>query len=167
MAGCPLDCSGHGTCDKTSQKCQCYEEWKGDGCNVPICPGDNCGPHGTCSLSNHRKGCNCNHRYRGMCTTLVIILKLNLIVLSPPANDAWSKVMFLHLSHSVHRGVCLWGGLHLGVRGSACREGLPPVGGSPPPPLDTTGYGQRASGTHPTIMHSCFKSIFHLPGCQV
>ena len=68
MAGCPLDCSGHGTCDKTSQKCQCYEEWKGDGCNVPICPGDNCGPYGTCSLSNHRKGCNCNHRYRGMCT---------------------------------------------------------------------------------------------------
>ena len=47
-------------------------------------------------------------------------------------------------------------------------EGLHPWGGSAssgvgqtPPPSDTTGYGQRAGGTHPTIMHSCL-CRFHL-----
>ena len=82
MAGCPLDCSGHGTCDRSSQKCQCYEEWKGDGCNVPVCPGNTCGPHGTCSMSSHRKGCNCNHRYRGMDTAHVTLLQPNLLYFS-------------------------------------------------------------------------------------
>ena len=79
-------------------------------------------------------------------------------------------------------GVCiLWGGgLHLGGRGSVSwgkgvciqeERGLHPGGagvciqrggglhpgglGKPPSPSDTRGYSQRASGTHPTGMHSC------------
>ena len=34
--------------------------------------------------------------------------------------------------------------------GSASRGGW-----ADPPPPDTTGYGLRAGGTHPTGMHSC------------
>ena len=30
------------------------------------------------------------------------------------------------------------------------------MGWADPPPLDTTGYGQQAGGTHPTRMHSYF-----------
>ena len=59
-------------------------------------------------------------------------------LLLPPANEVWGKVMFLHLT------VCSQGG-------SASN------GGRPPPKSDITGYGQRAGGTHPTEMHSCFK----------
>ena len=69
----------------------------------------------------------------------------------------FAKVMFIHpsVSHSVHRGVCIQGVCILGgwICGvSASRGGL-----GRPPPSDTTGYGQRAGGTHPTGMHSCFK----------
>ena len=70
------------------------------------------------------------------------------------------------MCHSVHRG----GDLHLGVGGlhpggggsasgwgvSASRRGQHPGRDQIPSlPLDTTGYGQRASGMHPTGMHSC------------
>ena len=33
--------------------------------------------------------------------------------LLPPANEIWSKVMFLRLCHSVHRRVCLQRGVYL------------------------------------------------------
>ena len=62
--------------------------------------------------------------------------------LLPPA-----KVMFLHLSVILFtrgRGLCIEGG------GSASKGG-----GQIPSPSDTTGYGQRTGGTHPTGMHSC------------
>ena len=55
-------------------------------------------------------------------------------LLLPPANEVWRKVMFLHLCHSVHRGVCLQrGSTFRGVCiqwGSASREWgcLPPEG---------------------------------------
>ena len=52
-------------------------------------------------------------------------------------------------------GVCLGGGGCLGGR-SASRRGL----GRPLPPSDTMGYSQRAGGTHPTGMHSCFWGNF-------
>ena len=75
--------------------------------------------------------------------------------------------MFLHLSvsHSVHRGALHRGGLHPRslLPGFVCiQEGLHPGGfGQTPLPLsDTTGYGQRAGGTHHTGMHSCFLSIY-------
>ena len=64
----------------------------------------------------------------------------------------FAKVMFLHLSvsHSVHGGgVCMGGSGGLGSL----------------PPLDTTGYGQRAGGTHPTEMHSLL--LFSLPVHEV
>ena len=55
------------------------------------------------------------------------------------------------MCHSVHGQ-----GLHPGEGGSAwggvC---IQRVGQTPPPPPDTTGYGQRADGTHPIGMHSC------------
>ena len=82
--------------------------------------------------------------------------------------------------HSVHRGALpprrgLPGGLHpAGVciqgrvciqRGSAsrgvCIQGA--VGQTPPPPpSNTTGYGHREVGTHPTGMHSCLEIVLVL-----
>ena len=78
------------------------------------------------------------------------------IQLLPPANEVWGKVMFSQVSviqstggsasreevsASRRRGVCIQeeGGV------------IPPC-----PPSDTTGYGQRAGGTHPTGIHSRF-----------
>ena len=70
----------------------------------------------------------------------------------------FAKVMFLHLSvsHSVHRGaVCL----------SAYWDTPSPPGAYPLPGADTPQctvhagrYGQQASGTHPTGMHTCYLS---------
>ena len=80
-----------------------------------------------------------------------------------PANEVCKGYVFI--------GVFLWAGggknqeggpvsrvrgLH--PRGSASRGRSASKGKvcpNPPPPLDTTGYGQRAGGTHPTGMHSC------------
>ena len=66
----------------------------------------------------------------------------------------FAKVMFLHLSVILFTG----GGLHAG-------EDLHPGGSASkgvwqtPSPSDTTGYGQRAGGTHPTGMHSFFTAL--------
>ena len=66
----------------------------------------------------------------------------------------------LHPGGSASRGSASREGLHLGewsaprgglYPGEVCIQGV----GNPPPPLDTTGYRQRAGGTHPTGMHSC------------
>ena len=66
----------------------------------------------------------------------------------PPANEVWGKVMFLHLS--VHRGVCLQGGLHpegLSTGGSACGW------------VDQLLGTRNASSMHPTGMLSSFSLI--------
>ena len=73
----------------------------------------------------------------------------------------------------LHRGagrVCIQGGLHqsgLHSRGICIQEGvriqavcigeggLHPGGSGQTPSSDTTGYSQRAGGTHPTGMYSC------------
>ena len=55
----------------------------------------------------------------------------------------------LHPGVSASRGVC--------IRGFYIQRGLD----RPPTPADTTGYGQRAGGTHPIGMHSSF-SLFAL-----
>ena len=66
----------------------------------------------------------------------------------------------LHPGVGLHRGgpasewVCIGGGLHPGgpnPGGGPASRGV----GQTPPQLDTTRYGQRAGGTHPTGMHSC------------
>ena len=64
----------------------------------------------------------------------------------------------LHPGGGLHpRGICIQKGerrcLHLGR--SASRWGK--LGN--PSPLDTTGHGQRAGGTHPTGMYSCSKIL--------
>ena len=66
---------------------------------------------------------------------------------SPPANEGY-----------VFIGVCLWsrGG---GVSASGPGGGSATPSGRHPPPVDTTGYGQQAGGTHPTGMHSRYKFI--------
>ena len=54
----------------------------------------------------------------------VVIGAGGLNVLLPPANEVWGKVIFLHLSHSVHRG---------GVPGQVpLRAGTPPRAGTAP-----------------------------------
>ena len=62
--------------------------------------------------------------------------------------DSWNGPVFWDRS-----GVCI-------QRGSASREGLHPGSAfrGKTPPSDTTVYGQRAGGTHPTGMHSCLMS---------
>ena len=71
----------------------------------------------------------------------------------------FAKVMFLHLSasHSVHTGSCI-------QRGTASRGGSASGGvciqgglGQTPPQSDNMVYGQRAGGTYPTGMHSCYE----------
>ena len=95
--------------------------------------------------------------------------------LIPPANAGWGKVKLLHLSvsHSVHRGR-VSAPLHAGIHPPAntppgrltppqadepldrnTNLGRHPLG-RPPVPPDTTGYGPKAGGNHPTGMHSCF-----------
>ena len=62
-----------------------------------------------------------------------------------PANEVCEGYVFTGLSTRGGGGVSTsGGGLH------------PGVGLADPP--DTTGYGQRAGGTHPTGMHSCLVS---------
>ena len=71
----------------------------------------------------------------------------------PAYYSPFAKVMFLYLSvsHSVHRGVCL----------SACWDTHPEQ--TPPPPRKQTPlctvhagrYGQQAGSMHPTGMQSC------------
>ena len=59
----------------------------------------------------------------------------------PPAIEVWGKVIF---SQALSLCPMEGGGLHPGGLGR-------------PPPSDTTRYGQRADGTHPTGMHSCLE----------
>ena len=92
----------------------------------------------------------------------------------PPATKLGQGYIFTGVCDSVHRGVCL----------SACWDTTPPGAGPPdqaPPleqapsqtrnPLDQAAppstehagrYGQRAGGTHPTGMQSCFGEDFPL-----
>ena len=58
--------------------------------------------------------------------------------------------VFTSICHSVHEG----GGSASGGEGWA----------DPPPPSDTTGYGQRAGGTHPIGMHSCNLNMILVEG---
>ena len=61
----------------------------------------------------------------------------------------------------VYQSFCLQGGLLLGdlhLGGGSTSGGGGEVGHTPP--SDTTGYGQRAGGTHPTGMHSCLKILW-------
>ena len=70
----------------------------------------------------------------------------------PAATKLGQGNVFTGVCDSVHRGggVCL----------SAYRDTTPPREQTPPPGADTpteqtTAYGQRAAGKHPTGMHSC------------
>ena len=69
----------------------------------------------------------------------------------PPANEVWDKVIFLHPSVILFTGRRVSAPLHAGVHPQA---DTPLLGRYPP--LDTTGYGQKAGGTHPTGMHTCY-----------
>ena len=94
----------------------------------------------------------------------------HLIVLLPPANKIWSKVIFSHLCvilfiggsasrGSASRGVCLQErGLHpWGVYlGGSASMGV----GQTVPHLDTMRYGQRVGGMDPTGMYSCWTLMF-------
>ena len=65
----------------------------------------------------------------------------------PPANEAWEGYVFM----PVFQSFCSQGEVGLYPGGSAPRGGLHPWGlVGQTPPSDTTGYGQRAGGTHPT-----------------
>ena len=96
------------------------------------------------------------------------------LLLLPPANEVWGKVIFLHQFVILFKGgVCGWQGACVakggmcgervvrgkgGVRGEGCvcgEGGVCMVCTTPHPPRDTAGH--CAGGTHPTGMHSCLK----------
>ena len=83
--------------------------------------------------------------------------------LLPPANEVWSKVIFLQASVILFTGwLCHPPPLVVGRPPPLCRNPSPmqtPMDADHSPPKDkrdTTGYGQQAGGTHPTGMLSCF-----------
>ena len=63
---------------------------------------------------------------------------------------SWAKAMFLQVSV-----ILLTGGVS-----ASLHAGIHPPGSRHPPGKQTPAYGQRASDTHPTGMHSCFKECF-------
>ena len=68
--GWPLDCMGHGKCNKATRKCDCDPGWYGEGCHIPDCPGtpDCNGVDATCKELVDGEGpiCNdCKHPYIG------------------------------------------------------------------------------------------------------
>ena len=95
--------------------------------------------------------------------------------------QSWAKVIFSQacVKNSVHRGggclpQCMLGYIPPTGPGTPPRPGTPlsrhpprpgtpppwgrhPPGADTPPGKHTAAYGQRAAGTHPTRMHSCFK----------
>ena len=83
------------------------------------------------------------------------------MILLPPANEVWGKLMFLHLSVIQSKG---GGSVPLHARIHTPRQTPPlvdtPLGQTPlgRPPLDTTRYGQQVGGTHPTEMHTCLST---------
>ena len=58
--------------------------------------------------------------------------------------------------HALGRGVSAQG-VYTTPRDQRQTPPKGPEADTPPPPTDTTGYGQQAGGTHPTGMHSCFQ----------
>ena len=78
-----------------------------------------------------------------------------------PQRSCGQGNIFAPVCHSVHRG--LGGGVwYLSMHRPPPRSRHPPSrsrqppGSRPPPGKQTPAYGQRAAGTHPTGMHSCF-----------
>ena len=112
---------------------------------------------------------------------------LHSVVFLPPANEVWSKVIFLHLSvsHSVHGGVpgqvpprqVHPRQVHPTGQVQPPQQVQPPRQVHPPgqvhllpgtPPWQCMlGYGQQVSGTHPTGMHSCFHTRNPSPHLQI
>ena len=82
----------------------------------------------------------------------------------PPANEVWSKAMFLHLSvsHSVHRRVFGEGVVVRGCRRHPTPRGRQPsctqrqTPPAPAPEADTPLDPEGQWSTHPTGLHSCF-----------
>ncbi|EDQ91506.1 uncharacterized protein MONBRDRAFT_2753, partial [Monosiga brevicollis MX1] len=54
---CDESCSGHGVC--TAEVCECDDDWGGDLCQSPICPGEDgaCNGHGACNSYLHECVC--------------------------------------------------------------------------------------------------------------
>ena len=75
---------------------------------------------------------------------------------------SWAKVIFSQacVKNSVHRGE---GRVSASVHAWIHHHPPPPGADTPPPGADPLGkqtaaaYGQRAAGTHPTAMHSCYR----------
>ena len=119
---------------------------------------------------------SCGAKQKGTVKGHLHRAKANVKTFLPLANEVWGKVMFLHLSVILFTEVgCVsqhamgqtpqrltppWQ-THLGRHPIGRHPlGRHPLGRSPRqtplPPSDTSGYGQRAGGTHRTGMHTCF-----------
>ena len=73
-------------------------------------------------------------------------------------NDGIGVSVFTARKRSLRR-LCFNKRLPFCPQGRSAPRGSPPggwgVGQTSPPQSDTMGYGQRACGTHPSLMHSC------------
>lgn len=67
---CPFNCSNHGEC--LNGTCSCEQLWKGEGCNIVVCP-DECGfsqNKGACEFLRQPFRCNCSPGFSGYSCSL-------------------------------------------------------------------------------------------------
>ena len=89
-----------------------------------------------------------------------------------PQRSCGQGYVFTRVCDSVHKGGLRAGRIPRAGRTPPGRENppaerTPQAGRTPPPPgKHTPAYGQRAAGTHPTGMHSCFVMCFLLNQCN-
>jgi len=66
------ECFNHGTCDRSTGKCQCNSNFKGASCKERNCP-DNCGNRGNClGITDTYSFCNCSIGWSGDNCSIVL-----------------------------------------------------------------------------------------------
>ena len=59
------DCNGHGTCDDSTRRCECTDDYWGLHCQLAPIPCAGCGEHGSCTGTLLTDTCDCTDGYTG------------------------------------------------------------------------------------------------------